>query len=99
MRERITFVHEVGEAVDPTTLIINDAGVSGPGRRCVREERLSFKVEELPPEIKSVLDSFQTLRVHWSSPLMRLSLEPFSSTVSPGLHVSYTLVEETEHDP
>lgn len=91
MRERITFLHPQGTGVDPAALDIQDAGLMGPHTEATREDRITLTLDELPSEVADLLQAgFRDLHVRWTSPLKYDTIEPFSSRLSPGLHVSYT---------
>lgn len=91
MRERVTFLHAAGADIDPTTLDIQEAGLVGPLTEATREDRLTLTLEELPLEIADLLrGGFAEFHLRWASPVKYDTLEPFSSRVSPGLHVSFT---------
>lgn len=90
MRERITFLHPAGAGIDPAALDIQDAGLVGPLTEATREDRFTLALGELPSEVADLLrDGFAELHLRWTSPVNYGALEPFSSRLSPGLHVSY----------
>ncbi|KAK2592526.1 protease B nonderepressible form [Conoideocrella luteorostrata] len=91
MRERITFVHPQGADVDPKSLKISKSELHGPLVQTVRENRLTIALNELPPDVASLLPRFQEINLRWASSLTYDTIEPFSSRISPGLHISYTL--------
>ena len=99
MRERLTFVHLPDAGIDPTILVIDDYGIDGPGLISVREQRLLFSIHELSSEVNEVLQELDDLHVRWSAPTAHNTLDPFSSRVSPGLHVAYTPRDEATHSP
>lgn len=90
MRERITFVYPRGTDVDPDDLDVQPAGLVGPSAVSVRQDRLTFGLEELPLELANLLRGHHVVHVRWTSPRKYDTLDPFSSRQSPGLHVSYT---------
>lgn len=94
MRQRITFIHEPGKAIDPALLQITDDSVSGIDISAVREDRLTVPLDELPREISQLFRaSCRELHVRWVSPLAFGSVSPLSSRMSPGLHVFVTPIE------
>lgn len=98
MRERITYFHIPGAAVDPKQLEIQDTKVQGPVTEAVREHKITLTLSELPSELAGLLRDVQDLHLRWATPASYETLEPFSSRVSPGLHVSYTPLKE-DYDP
>lgn len=99
MKERVTFVHAPGAGVDPALIDVQDAGLLGPAIVTTREDRLSVPLNELPSELSEFLGQVASLNVKWVSPVAYDTVDPFSSRVSPGLHVSYTPLGDTQKDP
>ncbi|PNY23460.1 Uncharacterized protein TCAP_06602 [Tolypocladium capitatum] len=99
MRERVTFVHPPGAQLDPKALSIQQAGLLGPSVESAREDRLTVALHHLPPELAGLLQAYRDLHLRWSSPFKYDTLEPFSSRLSPGLHVFYAPSEDAAHDP
>ncbi|KAL7913384.1 cytochrome P450 [Trichoderma velutinum] len=97
-RERITYFSPQDADMDPTQLEINDAKVQGPAVKAVREHKITLTLPELPSEIAGLLRDLDQLHLRWATPAWYNTLEPFSSRISPGLHVSYTPIKE-DHDP
>lgn len=93
MKERVTFVHQQGEDVDPQLLKIQKDGISGPTVQTTREDKLTIPLDQLPPQVLDVLKSLKDVHVRWVSPLAYEAEEPFVSRVSPGLHISFTPAE------
>lgn len=98
MRERITYFHPQGAGVDPKQLEIEDTKVQGPATEAVQEHRIALTLPELPSELAALLRDLQDLNLRWATSASYETLEPFSSRLSPGLHVSYTPLKE-DHDP
>lgn len=98
MRERITYFHQPGAAIDPKQLEIRDTIVQGPATEAVREHKITLTLPELPSELASLLRDLQDLHLRWATSASYETLEPFSSRVSPGLHVSYTPLTK-DYDP
>ena len=96
MKERVTFVHAPGAGVDPALIDIQDAGLLGPPIVTTREDRLTIPLDELPTELSELLEQVASLNVKWASPAAYDTVDPFSSRVSPGLHVSYTPLEDAQ---
>ncbi|KFA74971.1 hypothetical protein S40288_02234 [Stachybotrys chartarum IBT 40288] len=97
MRERITFVHPVGAWADDDELPeVRESGLLGPHLDTAREDRLTIPIDELPSDLKTIFQDFQQVSIRWASPLAYDTVEPFSSRLSPGLHVIYTLSDKTQ---
>jgi hypothetical protein len=92
MRERITFIHKPGSAVDPSTLRVDDdAGViNGPAIEAAREERLTFALEELPSKLRNILSDSHELHIRWVTSESYEAVSPLLSRLSPGFHLFYT---------
>ncbi|ORY69513.1 PIG-X protein [Pseudomassariella vexata] len=90
MRQRITFFHHNEDAIEPSSLVVAGRSFSGPDIKAVREDRFTLGLEELPPELKDLLQVTHELHIRWSSPEGYKSLGPWNSRLSPGLHVFYT---------
>ena len=99
MRERITFVHPPGGGVDPEDLEIQAAGLLGPQFETTRQDRLTVPLDELPPELSEVLRDFEAVHLRWTSPLQYETLDPFTSRISPGFHLSYTPLKDGSNNP
>ncbi|KAF7593786.1 protease B nonderepressible form [Aspergillus hancockii] len=90
MRRRITFVQR------PETPFSFDQAVLTPDALSIheldgaREERATFSLDELPSELALVLNQCHQLHVRWASERRYDTVAPFSSRVSPGLHVFFT---------
>lgn len=99
MKERVTFVHPPGGEIDPKLLELQSTGLLGPDINTMREDRLTVPLEEIPTKFSEVLRQFASLQVRWSSPTQQNTISPFSSRISPGLHVSYTPAKGASEDP
>ena len=99
MKERITFVHAQGAHVDAELLKVNANQLHGPSVKAARENRLTVEVAELPSELASLLQSFRDISIRWASPSTYDTIEPFTSRLSPGLHVFFTpTIDNAGHD-
>lgn len=90
MRERITFVHEPQDGIDPKSIGIHTNTLSFSGLKASREDHITLSLEELPQELRSALSATQELHVRYVTPSSYKSIPPFNSQLSPGLHVHYT---------
>ncbi|KAH6694007.1 PIG-X [Plectosphaerella plurivora] len=91
MRQRITFIHGPGNAVDPSALTITDTSITTPELSAAREDRITATLDELPASLSRLLRAASAeLHVKWVSPVAYTSVSPLSSRMSPGLHVFVT---------
>lgn len=91
MRQRITFIHEPQDSIDPGTLAIDLKSLKGTGDlNAAREDRITFGLSQLPQELYLALRSCHEIHLRWSSSNEYDTVSPFSSRVSPGLHAFYT---------
>ncbi|KAL1968948.1 hypothetical protein VTN77DRAFT_782 [Rasamsonia byssochlamydoides] len=93
MKRRITFVHGAESPFDPDkqAKLSNDV-LSIRELDAAKEERLTFGFDELPGELWQVLKNCHELHIRWATERPYDAVVPFSSRVSPGLHVFYTPV-------
>ncbi|KGQ05470.1 Protein PBN1 [Beauveria bassiana D1-5] len=98
MKERITFVHPPGGELDPKGFDVQATGLLGPTITTVREDRFTIPIDEIPANIALVLRQYSSLQVRWASPLQQKTISPFSSRISPGLHVAYIPAKQTPAD-
>lgn len=97
MRQRITFVHGPGNAVEPSALSITDTSISTPELSAAREDRITATLEELPASIARLVRAASAeLHVRWVSPVAYGSVSPLSSRMSPGLHVFVTPAKKAD---
>ncbi|KOS19615.1 Protein PBN1 [Escovopsis weberi] len=99
MRERITFLYPEGGAVDPKSLTLGDTALQGPTIEAIREDKFTLTLQELPSEVAKALEGIDELHLRWTGPWSQPALEPFSSRLSPGLHLSYTPSAGAGPDP
>ncbi|KAG8165855.1 hypothetical protein KVR01_004407 [Diaporthe batatas] len=90
MRERITFLHRPEDAVDPASIAVTGTSLTGPALSAAREDRITLALEELPEELRQVLQSCHELHIRWVSTHPYDTISPLYSRLSPGLHVFFT---------
>lgn len=90
MRQRITFLHKPEDGLDPTTFKVTDSSLNGPALPAVREDRVTLALDELPIELRQVLQSCHELHIRWVSPYAYETVSPLFSRLSPGFHLFYT---------
>ncbi|PGH10135.1 hypothetical protein AJ80_07586 [Polytolypa hystricis UAMH7299] len=90
MRQRITYIHEAEGAFNPNQVPVGDDSLSIQSLQGSKEARVTFGFKELPQELWQVLKQCHELHVRWVTERPYDAVSPFSSRVSPGLHVFYT---------
>ncbi|EAW12590.1 uncharacterized protein ACLA_010160 [Aspergillus clavatus NRRL 1] len=90
MRRRITFVQRADAPFDFDQAVLTTDALSIRNLDGAREERATLSFEELPSEVWQVLKSCHELHVRWATERPYHTGAPFSSRISPGLHVFYT---------
>ncbi|KAF5018528.1 hypothetical protein F66182_9486 [Fusarium sp. NRRL 66182] len=98
MRERVTFIHN-DHTLDPEALDIQEAGLLGPQIETVRQDKLTIPYNELPRELTDILAEYEALHIKWASPVKSETLDPFTSRISPGLHVYATPTSASSSNP
>ncbi|KAK4448585.1 PIG-X [Podospora aff. communis PSN243] len=90
MRERITYLQKRGSSLPPSSLSISPTSLRGPTIRAIREERLTFSLDELPRELSSVLSGVHELHVRWVSPRRYESVGAMVGRLPAGWHIFWT---------
>jgi hypothetical protein len=90
MRQRITFLQEPQDSIDPKLLKVTKNAISTNELKAAREDRVTFGFDELPQELYRVLKASHELHIRWISPKNFDTIAPFVSRLSPGLHIFYT---------
>ncbi|PBP28736.1 protein pbn1 [Diplocarpon rosae] len=90
MRQRITFLQEPNDSIDPSKISVTDDSISTPELIAAREERVTFGFDELPQELYRVLKASHELHVRWVREGAFETRAPLVARLSPGLHVFYT---------
>jgi len=90
MRQRITFLQEPQDSIDPKLLKVTSSSISADELQAAREDRITFGLDELPQELYRVLKASHELHIRWINPFNYDSIAPLVSRLSPGLHVFYT---------
>lgn len=90
MRQRITFLQEPQDSLDPRLLQVTSDSISTTELNASREDRITLSLDALPQELYRLLKASHELRIRWSSPQNYETIAPLVSRLSPGLHVFYT---------
>ncbi|CAN9274983.1 unnamed protein product [Alternaria alternata] len=102
MKQRITYVVKKPEEFTPDQL---DVGEDKSGQYfaldnvyAAKEHRITLGLDELPEEISKVFQQWHEIHLRWTSPRPYASTPPFTSRVSPGLHIFFTPLSDTPED-
>lgn len=90
MRQRTTFLHKPEDGVDPASFKVTDTSLTGPELSSVREDRATLALEELPDELRQVLQRCHELHIRWVTANPHETLSPLVSRLPPGFHLFYT---------
>ncbi|KAJ5042814.1 uncharacterized protein L3040_004207 [Drepanopeziza brunnea f. sp. 'multigermtubi'] len=90
MRQRITFIQEPIDSIDPSKLTVTSNSISTSELTAAREERVTFGIDGLPHEMYKVLKGSHELHIRWVEEKVFEARVPFVARLSPGLHVFYT---------
>jgi hypothetical protein len=90
MRQRITYLQEPEDSINPKLLKVAKDSISIEDLKAAREERITFGFEELPQELYRILKVSHEVHVRWVSQELYFGIPPLISRLSPGLHVFYT---------
>ncbi|KAJ9660699.1 protease B nonderepressible form [Neophaeococcomyces mojaviensis] len=94
MRRRSTFIPSPGVDFNPSEINIERHSLTFTGLKAAREERLTFGLDKLPPEIIELLQASHQLHVRWVSEQAYEKTAPFVSALNPGLHVHCTPLKQ-----
>ncbi|KAH7087545.1 PIG-X [Paraphoma chrysanthemicola] len=102
MKQRITYVVTNPESFTPEQLGVASTETQDAftvrGVQAAKEHRFTFGLDELPSEVSTALQQWHELHIRWASPAPYTSTPPFTSRVSPGLHVFFTPLKSTSED-
>lgn len=97
MRQRITFLQEPQDSLDPKLLSVASSSISAKELKAAREERITLSLDELPQELYQLLKGSHELHIRWASPRKCETIAPLVSRLSPGLHVFYTAAQRSSN--
>ncbi|RYN53689.1 hypothetical protein AA0118_g9417 [Alternaria tenuissima] len=102
MKQRITYVVKNPEEFTPEQLKV-DKDLRGPWFAltdvdAAKEHRITLGLDELPNEISKLFQQWHELHIRWTSSRPYKSTPPFTSRISPGLHVFFTPLSDTSED-
>ncbi|GLI79425.1 protease B nonderepressible form [Penicillium ochrochloron] len=90
MKRRVTYVQHPETPFEPHQASLSSTTVSVRDLDAAREDRITFGLEDLPEELRAVLEQSHELRLRWATERSFDAIAPFASRISPGLHVHYT---------
>lgn len=94
MRQRITFIHEPQDAIDPKSFDLSNDKKQGPrltlkGLKAAREDRIVWAYDELPQDVRDIFERTDETHIKHVQRGSSKSLPPFNARVGAGLHVSF----------
>lgn len=89
MRQRTTFLHRPGDAVDPALLKTSGGSLAGPDIRASREDRVTLTIHDLPDELQALFGDTPQLHIRWVSSRPYEAVSPLFSRLPPGFHLFY----------
>ncbi|KAL2865625.1 uncharacterized protein BJX67DRAFT_373018 [Aspergillus lucknowensis] len=92
MRTRITYIQKPQAPFDPSQATLTPSALAIHNLDAAREERVTLGFDELPGELWQVLKQCHQIHVRWARREGYEAVSPFSSRVSPGLHVFFSPV-------
>ena len=89
MRQRITFIHEPHEGIDPNSLVISESRMTIPSLKAARQDRLMVDWVEIDSAVQNKLmeAGHFTKRIAWPEKFSYKALPPFSSRDPSGVSV------------
>ena len=90
MRQRITFIHEPQDAIDPKAFHITKESLTLNGLRAAREDKITLNLDDIPEHIKDFLETARELHIKHVQPSSAKTLAPLDAQIASGLHVSFS---------
>ncbi|KAJ5317863.1 hypothetical protein PENANT_c004G11031 [Penicillium antarcticum] len=90
MKRRITYIQRDNAPFEPQQAVLTSKSLSVRDLDAAREDRITVGLNELPQELRAILEQSHELHLRWASEQPYEAVAPFASRVSPGLHVHYT---------
>lgn len=98
MRRRATYITDSSRAVNPKDIQVDGNQLLLGAIKAAREERLTLGLNELPKEVAEILQASHELHIRWAPEHLFTTVTPFLSRISPGLHIFYTPLKESQQD-
>ncbi|KAF2275203.1 protein pbn1 [Westerdykella ornata] len=99
MKQRITYLVPNPDDFHPDLLEVESASLSVRDLKAAKEHRLTLALSELPSELRKAFEQWHELHIRWASETPYSAPPPFTSRVSPGLHVFFTPQEDKSEGP
>ncbi|KAJ6070474.1 hypothetical protein N7467_011793 [Penicillium canescens] len=96
MKRRITYIQRINAPFEPQQAVLTSKSLSVRDLDAAREDRITVGLDELPQELRAILEQSHELHLRWASERSYDAVAPFASRVSPGLHVHYTPLNADE---
>ncbi|KAF2474115.1 PIG-X-domain-containing protein [Lindgomyces ingoldianus] len=90
MKQRITYLVRNPDEFTPEQLAVKPSSIALRKVNAAKEHRITLGLEELPDELRKAFNQWHELHIRWASESPYDAIPPFTSRVSPGLHVFYT---------
>ncbi|KAJ5134650.1 hypothetical protein N7448_000330 [Penicillium atrosanguineum] len=90
MKRRITFIQRPDAPFEADQAALTSKSLTIRNLDAAREDRITFGLDDLPQELRDVLQQSHELRFRWTTERSYDAVAPFASRVSPGLHIHYT---------
>ena len=97
MRQRITFIHEPNDGIDPSELVVTSTTFKIPKLRAAREDRITIGRDEIDSGVWELIEKAGDMTVKAVRPLAYSTIPPFSSRMPFG--VSFTSFSEPSSEP
>ncbi|KAF2004404.1 PIG-X-domain-containing protein [Amniculicola lignicola CBS 123094] len=99
MKQRITYIVHNADDFNPNQLEIKAASIKLNKVKAAKEQRVTFGLSELPGELRKALEQWHELHIRWASERPYTAIPPFTSLMSPGLHVFFTPQKDVSEGP
>ncbi|PVI07591.1 PIG-X-domain-containing protein [Periconia macrospinosa] len=90
MKQRITYIVQDPDSFSPEQLVVKGSSLTLNRVQAAKEQRITVGLDELPSELKKAFEQWHELHIRWASSSPYPATPPFTSRVTPGLHVFFT---------
>ncbi|KAF2790813.1 hypothetical protein K505DRAFT_281887, partial [Melanomma pulvis-pyrius CBS 109.77] len=99
MKQRITYLVQDPDVFSPEQLDVKGGSLTLDQVNAAKEHRVTFGLSELPGELSKAFEQWHELHIRWASESPYNAVPPFTSRVSPGLHVFFTPRKDRSEGP